>query len=47
MARRKSNAGKRKRSEKVNKSSSRAIWKGSINFGLVNIPVGLRGGSLL
>ena len=41
MARRKSNSGKRKRTEKVKKSSSRAIWKGSINFGLVNIPVGL------
>ena len=41
MARRKSNSGKRKRTETVKKSSSRAIWKGSINFGLVNIPVGL------
>ena len=41
MARRKSTTGKRKRAEKVNKSSSRAVWKGSINFGLVNIPVGL------
>jgi len=41
MGRRKSNSGKRKRTEKVNKSSSRSIWKGSINFGLVNIPVGL------
>ena len=40
MARRKSNSTKRKRSEKA-KPSSRAIWKGSINFGLVSIPVAL------
>jgi DNA end-binding protein Ku len=40
MARRKSNSAKRKRTEKA-KASSRAIWKGSINFGLVAIPVAL------
>jgi DNA end-binding protein Ku len=40
MARRKSKPAKGKRSERA-RSSTRAIWKGSINFGLVNIPVGL------
>lgn len=40
MARGKSNSGKRKRIEKA-RSSSRAIWKGSVNFGLVSIPVAL------
>jgi len=40
MARRKSKPAKGKRQEKA-RSSTRAIWKGSINFGLVNIPVGL------
>ena len=40
MARDKSNSAKRKRTEKA-KASSRAIWKGSISFGLVAIPVAL------
>ena len=40
MARRKAKSAKRKRPEQA-PSHSRAIWKGSINFGLVNIPVAL------
>jgi len=34
-------ARSKKKKSKKNKSSGRAIWKGSISFGLVNIPVGL------
>ena len=41
MPRRKSNRSKSKREEGERKSSRRAIWKGSINFGLVNIPAAL------
>src|SRR5919106_5571606 len=40
MARRKSTKKKRK-SKSEGKSFSRPIWKGSIDFGLVNIPVNL------
>jgi DNA end-binding protein Ku len=40
MARRKSKSGKQKRTGKTNRPS-RPIWKGSISFGLVNIPVSL------
>lgn len=40
MARRKTNSDKKKPKAKP-KSSFRSIWKGSINFGLVNIPVAL------
>jgi DNA end-binding protein Ku len=40
MAQRKAKSAKRKEPEKA-PSAGRAIWKGSINFGLVNIPVGL------
>src|ERR1043166_2059879 len=41
MARRKSSTAKRKESGTKVKSSRRALWKGSINFGLVSIPVAL------
>lgn len=41
MARRKINSAKSKGENGKRKSSRRAIWKGSINFGLVNIPVAL------
>ncbi|MEX0802500.1 MAG: Ku protein [Candidatus Binatia bacterium] len=34
-------ARSKKKKSKKNKSSGRAIWKGGISFGLVNIPVGL------
>ncbi|MPZ77471.1 MAG: Ku protein [Deltaproteobacteria bacterium] len=34
-------ARSKKEKSKKNKSSGRAIWKGSISFGLVSIPVGL------
>jgi len=40
MAARKSKTGKKKQPRKTN-SLSRPIWKGSIDFGLVNIPVSL------
>ena len=42
MARpRKATAHKEKTKGPANKSAGRALWKGSINFGLVNIPVAL------
>jgi DNA end-binding protein Ku len=34
-------AHKKKTKAAANKSAGRALWKGSINFGLVNIPVAL------
>ena len=40
MARRKTNSAARRKPGAA-KSSRRAIWKGSINFGLVNVPVAL------
>ena len=40
MPRQKSNHKKQKAPAKA-KSAGRPIWKGSINFGLVNIPVAL------
>jgi DNA end-binding protein Ku len=40
MARRKSSKSKKRNTVK-RKSGARPIWQGSINFGLVNIPVGL------
>jgi DNA end-binding protein Ku len=40
MARRKASKSKKRNTVK-RKSSARPIWQGSINFGLVNIPVGL------
>jgi DNA end-binding protein Ku len=41
MAPRKATAHKQKTKGPASKSAGRALWKGSINFGLVNIPVAL------
>jgi DNA end-binding protein Ku len=41
MARAKSSAAKKKTKRAPSRSGRRALWKGSINFGLVNIPVAL------
>jgi DNA end-binding protein Ku len=50
MARRKSSKPKKQQKKTSAKSNGRPIWRGSINFGLVNIPVALHsaeaGGSL-
>jgi DNA end-binding protein Ku len=44
MARSKSNAAKRKKTQTPESGRSRPIWKGSIDFGLVSIPVKLYSG---